>query len=236
MNIASVPMQILGSGLLSLFLFTRGQQLYPIDGVTPAPKPVAPLMPVCTILPTSKRCYREYERCTRYGDDRPSSCLLNETEQRQIDTWNGRKWIYDPRGNSVRSCAAACWQRGWRYAAVQTTRCECGNKTLVNASRLLPLENCTGATAMTCIGNSSEKCGASSSGGPDGASFLYSFVCHTDPTCAMNGTTFWNGSIATFKQYIDCWYKADDLNAIGASFGRNLSQPGGIPAHTMVRA
>ena len=89
---------------------------------------------------------------------------------------------------------------------------------------------------MACIGNSNEKCDASSSGGPEGASFLYSFVCHMDPTCTMNGTTFWNGSITTFKQYIDCWYKADDLNVIGTSFGRNLSQPGGIPTHTMVRA
>ena len=40
---------------LLLSPIAHAQQLYPVDGVTPAPKPVALLMPVCTVVLGSER-------------------------------------------------------------------------------------------------------------------------------------------------------------------------------------
>ena len=86
--------------------------------------------------------------------------------------------LYDPRGNSVSSCAAACWQRGLHYAAVQSTRCECGDQTLANDTSLLPIGDCQ----RLC------------------RKFKREMRCNKQHS-AMNGTTFWNGTVAYTRRW-----------------------------------
>jgi hypothetical protein len=108
---------------------------YPVDGVTPPPVSLAPLMPLCRLH--AARCVEEPTRCSG------GSCVLNGT--RPAPAAPANQWAFDPRGSSQSSCAAHCWQGDLRYAAVQGQRCECGNRVSTSAT-LLPLSDCA-ATA-----------------------------------------------------------------------------------------
>ncbi len=198
-------------------------QLYPVDGVTPAPGPVQELMPICTVVPGSERCLREDPRC------RGSGCLLNASLSRLRNPAPGT-WNFDPRGTSVSSCAAGCWKRSLRLAAVQGQRCECGaSLDLANISSLqLPMANCSGAAAQPCPGNHSELCG-----GP-GATRLYEYRCHDVPICTLNQTTLWNGTVVSYKQYLDCWRGKDDTAVVHGAFGRNVSQPSNLSPYPSI--
>ena len=122
---------------------------------------------------------------------------------------------------SVTACAQFCHQNmtlgAWRTSGYNVTIAGnhlCGCSAGVPASSAksgLPKRVDDSLCAAPCPANSSETCGSANST----AVSAYAFSCRAvpaplhQPICDLNFSQWWNGSAVSYKQYIDCFGKAD---------------------------
>lgn len=124
---------------------------------------------------------------------------------------------------SVTDCARFCYQGmdlvDWTAGAslfnvtlAGNHLCGCsGGVPSVDAKSGLPKRVADSLCDAACPANSTENCGNEN----QTAVAAYSFTCTAPPAplhqpiCNLNFSQWWNGSVVTYKQYIDCFAKSD---------------------------
>ncbi len=183
-------------------------------GRPPPPTPPPPLYPFqCTT--TRIGCFAEVPTKDSSGHLHPGDGWANRTipTRGTVMPWGMPM--------SVTACARYCYQGmdlvDWKAGASRFNVTLAGNHlcgcsagvppTESGLPKRLPDSQCDAA----CLGNSSEVCGDAN----QTAASAYSFECTVPPTaltqpiCNLNFSQWWNGSVVSYKQYIDCFAKSD---------------------------